>query len=401
MRATWTYILSISVSLCSVVGPAAADSPGGSSERHDLARALGVTTSHSSYGFTERNDLAEAAARIRDLGSKSIKVWFTRLNEAYPKTAWPEVSSLAEMAKTPAFKKLFRDDFETYILVAFSVGMDHTHWRTKPSAESLEADERQFYDLTRHLLATYGGTNKTFVLQNWEGDWAIRGTYDAKTPIDPVRFGQMAEWLNARQRGVDRARAEAGDVAGVRVLCAAEVNQVRSSLDGAVGGGGNVIDEVIPHTNVDLVSYSCYDAARDARTLRAALEHVASKIQPKPGMTGCRVYVGEYGLGENSAGLEKVRETIPMTVDVALGFGCPYVMYWQLYCNEPKRRPVIANEDVRGMWLIKPDGTKAWTWQYLHDRINGSTRTDKSGRKGSSAVSGPGATSGSELIVVP
>ena len=56
-------------------------------------------------------------------------------------------------------------------------------------------------------------------------------------------------------------------------------------------------------------------------------------------------------------------------MQTALDWGCPYVVYWQLYCNEPRRQPVKTNADVRGFWLLRPDGSKAWLWQELHDML--------------------------------
>jgi hypothetical protein len=100
---------------------------------------------------------------------------------------------------------------------------------------------------------------------------------------------------------------------------------------------------------------------------------MAGKLKAKPGVEGCRVYIGEYGMPETAAGLESVQRTLPNVVDTALAFGCPYLAYWELYCNEAIRTPVVKNEDTRGLWLIKPDGTKAWAWDYLQARINEKT----------------------------
>jgi hypothetical protein len=345
--------------------PASATGPA-----NELSKRIGVTTAFPGYRFAaDQDDLDEGAARIRELGSRTIKLWFWKLKEAYPHTQWPtDMKNMVDVARSPAFEKVFRDDgFDTYVLEAFGVGMDAAYWRYRSHPQKMAEDEQQFYDLTRHLLTTYRGTGKTFILQDWEGDWAARGKFDAKITVDEAVYDRMVEWLNARQRGVDRARAEAGDVSGVRVLHAAEVNQVRTSLRGE---GVNVIDAVIPKTNVDLVSYSCYEAQNDPRLLRACLEHIASKLKPKAGVEGCRVFVGEFGAAENGrGGLERVQRVLPETVDVSLAFGCPYVVYWQLYCNEPIRKPVQKNEDTKGLWLIKPDGTKAWAWDYLHKRI--------------------------------
>jgi hypothetical protein len=30
---------------------------------------------------------------------------------------------------------------------------------------------------------------------------------------------------------------------------------------------------------------------------------------------------------------------------------------------------VRSNDDVRGVWLIRPDGTKAWAWEELRRRL--------------------------------
>ncbi len=43
------------------------------------------------------------------------------------------------------------------------------------------------------------------------------------------------------------------------------------------------------------------------------------------------------------------------------------MVYWQVHCNEARRQPVKANGDVRGFWLLRPDGSKGWAWQELHD----------------------------------
>ena len=86
------------------------------------------------------------------------------------------------------------------------------------------------------------------------------------------------------------------------------------------------------------------------------------------------VYVGEFGMPENHFSAEQMQKAISNAVETALDWGCPYIVYWQLYCNELKdskqRPPVNSNDAVRGFWLIRPDGTKAWTWHYFYGLLN-------------------------------
>ena len=66
------------------------------------------------------------------------------------------------------------------------------------------------------------------------------------------------------------------------------------------------------------------------------------------------------------ASTAKSLNVIRITVETALEWGCPYIVYWQVYDNELRvkdRRP--TNDDVRGFYLIKPDGTHAAAWDYF------------------------------------
>ena len=72
---------------------------------------------------------------------------------------------------------------------------------------------------------------------------------------------------------------------------------------------------------------------------------------------------------------KKVIEAVmKKTVEVGLYKNCPYIIYWQLYCNEflnpDAVAPVTLNSDMRGFWLIKPDGTKSWHYDYLKEMCN-------------------------------
>lgn len=143
-------------------------------------------------------------------------------------------------------------------------------------------------------------------------------------------------------------------------------------------GKPNVVNRVLPHTKLDLVSYSAWDAVtahfENPQVFREALDFIAAHMPDSPDFGNRNVYVGEFGMPENNFSPEQVQKAIPNAVATALDWGCPYIVYWQLYCNELADRrqqpPVRSNDAVRGFWLIRPDGSRAWTWEYFYGLLN-------------------------------
>ena len=214
---------------------------------------------------------------------------------------------------------MFNRPFTTYILTTYAAGRGEHYWREGVTDAQARDEQRQFYQLTRHLLTTYRGTGKTFVLQHWEGDWAIRGGFDPKTDPTPRAVEGMIRWLGARQAGVDRARAEPGQDR-VRVFHAAEVNLVKIAMR---DGRPTVSNQVLPQTCVDLVSYSAWDTQGDPKEFRAALDYIARQVPDRAPFGRRNVYVGEFGLPENDRPLPEVQRTVRNVLSTALDWGCP------------------------------------------------------------------------------
>jgi hypothetical protein len=328
---------------------------------------LGVAHVSGKYHFTEREFLDEGADRILALGTRVIKVWFV----AHPErrysfnTRWSAVHSLVELAATPSYHTLFAKPFTTFILETYGFGRDDHYWKDRITDAQAADETRQFAELTRYLLATYKGTGKTFVLQNWEGDWAIRGDYDAgKTPTRTAIAG-MIRWLNARQEGVERAR-RATSARSVHVYHAAEVNRVAD----AMAGKTSVTNDVLPHTHCDLYSYSAYDTSIEGTRFRAALDYLAAHAPDSRTFGARNVYVGEFGVPENEFGTPFAVASVRKTVREALDWGCPYVIYWQIYDNECREGRSDAKGDCRGFWLIKPSGEKSALWDVLREFLS-------------------------------
>lgn len=340
-----------------------------------LRGIIGVTHVNGQYYLTDKDFLSEGADQILALGCRVIKVWFHKPWDSYKfNSQWPKCKSMVEIAQSPYFRKLFDKPFETYILMCFSMGQYEGYFRNGMSPEQVAEEQRQFYELAKHLLTTYKGTGKTFILQHWEGDWLIRGGFDRRTDPTPTAISGMIAWLNARQAGVNQAKKEFGQN-GVRVYHAAEVNLVVASMEQNRPG---LVNTVLPHTNLDLVSYSAWDSTtdryQDPNVFRRALDFIAKNMPDSPDFGDKNVYIGEFGMPENDFGVEKIQAAIPNAVNTALDWGCPYIVYWQIYCNELRQgkgpAPIKTNDDVRGFWLIKPDGSKTWTWRYLCSLLN-------------------------------
>lgn len=326
---------------------------------------LGATHAAGKYNFTDQDFLNEGADALLEMGTRVIKVWFD-LNSTpvYPfNSEWgPVPETLAELARKPYYQDLFAKPFTTYVLVVVrrDALADFIDGMTR---EEIEEERQQMYDLARHLLTTYAGTGKTFVLQNWEGDHLLRRGLGPEEEPDPVRVRGMIDWWNARQRAVTLARRDVR-ARGVTVVHAAEVNLLRDAMRGRV----TATNSVVPFTRADLYSYSSWDVGYDRALLTQALDYLAAKA-PDSQLYGRRnVYVGELGLAKDQVGdgRQKAR-VIRQLMEAALGWGARYVLYWQLFCNEPLReyegRP--TNDDMRGFWLIRPDGTRTRTWTDL------------------------------------
>ncbi len=332
---------------------------------------IGVAHVSGTYHLTSQHYLDEGAEDIAQLGAKCIKVYLT-LDTDRPVSAvyahgseWPACRTLAELAASPPFQRLFARPFETYVMTTFRGGRSASYWRAKFTEEDAADEERELHDLTLHLLRTWQGSGKTFVLGNWEGDWAVREAFDPKVDPKLEALANMTRWFQARQRGVDKARAEAG-VKGVQVLHAVEVCLLRRGME---EGAPCVANQVVPKVAPDLVSYSCWELQEKPDEMLKALEWLAKLTPDKPPFGDRNIYLGEFGSPENVFPPAKQRSMIEGSLRVARDFGCPWAIYWALHCNEAKTTPVTKNEDVKGFDLIRPDGTKSLAWDLLHDAI--------------------------------
>lgn len=326
-------------------------------DRYNLA--VGVQTIGSQYQFTDKTRLMETAEIIRDMGSNMIKFRmdrrFSENNYAGPDPIHPK--SLKDLAsRDPSIRTVFEMPFYYYFLWV-NEGFCGTDWLDADgyTEADAKAEYREMYDLVCYLLQTYNRSGKAFYLGNWEGDWKILGGFDRTKDPDPESEKAMVKWLNNRQKAVDDAKRDTPH-SDVDVFHYLEVNLVEKGIRGRPC----LTTDVLPYTSVDYVSYSAYEVGFDhnlSDAIDRVLDFIEKKLPPKDGLEEKRVFIGEFGYKGAGMGAEAQKERSVEFIQGALHWGCPYVLYWQLYDNE------IDNGKYKGYWLIDNHGEK---WPVYH-----------------------------------
>ena len=275
---------------------------------------LGVTHCGGLYYFTEDPYIVEGALAIQAAGFPAAKFWLTNLPHVYAHNSEWNLSpdaSLVDMASHPYLQRVLDLPFQTVALevqeARWPGWVKKEGFAINPDSDFSE-DERQMRELTAWLLRRYADEPRTFILQNWEGDWMFwakdrEAWRRGERPDLAERTGAFVRWFEARQRGVEAGRR---DVPGskARVLHAVEVNQVLAAKDGVPC----LTTEVLPKIKPDLISWSCYDGMRlDRRDAEATvlglnegidlLQKYGRTVEQMPG--GAAVMIGEVGIPEN------------------------------------------------------------------------------------------------------
>ncbi|WP_317175777.1 hypothetical protein [Halomontanus rarus] len=357
-----------------------------------LRDVLGCVHVGGLYDFTDRNYLNEGAATLEELGTDVIRIWDSN-NQSQTSYRfdmdWPDAfESVTEVLRDDHVRELFDRPFSTYVLTSYArstPGIQDHYWRDGVTDEQYEHTVTEYRRATEHLLETYDGTGNVFVFQNWEGDWAILDTIEPDPP-EPTTdaIDGMTRWLSARQEGIEQGRANVDS--DVRVLHAVSVNRVRSAMQ----GDRRVVNAVVPSVDpsLDMVAYSSWDVLVDVRELedRAAVTAITDSLdfihehapEPSPyvesvlGPGEKNVYVGEFGWDlreDEEYGMRAIR----LLTETSIEWGARWLLFWQLYSNEPageyEDRP--ENDDVKGFYLVKPDGDRSRAWDYFSSVLEG------------------------------
>lgn len=401
---------------------------------------IGVTSSGGYYAFDSSvSCVEEGADRILDMGARTIKMWLSdqsmRVNPYNTDWSRYKIENCVDVLKSEYYQKTISKDFTDIVLVThtFNTKEKDTNvvwWDGMDGKEKVRV-EQEMYDVASYLMKTYDGTGKTFILQNWEGDNMIgsngwrynqsldkfyRPGYEGKMDEDDkeyrIRERGFLEWFKARQKGVDKARMEFGNKSDVTVRHALEVNFTyidESDSPYPYPDSPILIKRIVPYTDCDLYSYSCWSATILGRayTIRERLQQVYDSIGTTyidPDTDKCyprralgkgqmhRIMLGEYGAPEryqlsdmggwspvlNEETARRQRKVIQIQTENALDFGVEYALFWEIYCNVPrvdtnppvminqkKGEQAVSNDQMQGSWLIRADGTFTDTYVYL------------------------------------
>jgi hypothetical protein len=337
----------------------------------DFSDRFGSAHVSGKYCFTEKPFLLEGAEKLLSLGTRLGKFWFepARVRQSYPfHSQWGSYRTLVDLARSEYFAQLWQMPFATFVLEAMAPSEEG--WRKAGLSDDFcAAVTREYFDVTAHFYRLFRDRAVTVVLQNWEGDWQLRGEGQEWNPPPAdwkQRCEQMQRWLAARQAGVAKARAEFGAGAKCVVAHAAEVNRV----DDAFKGIPTMTRHVLPGVEVDLVSYSTYDGM-DGGPLHfwKCLEEIRAHARTGPLFGRGAVAIGEFGIPEN-ASPKRITERYDEALGVMLAANVRYAAHWELYCNEfaaagKPPTPVSDPKLMRGFWLMKPDGSLSEGGKYF------------------------------------
>lgn len=323
---------------------------------------LGTQAIGGNYQFGTGSRLLEQARQIRGMGSNLLKISFGRGSAKRYGTEAAAVkarTTLEYLQASPEMLQALDMDFRYY--QAWVHSYSGAEWHDGITL----AEARQLYDemyaMTAWLLKRYSGTGKMFMLGNWEGDWQLLGRQKRDAEPTPKAITGMIALLKIRQLAIDTAKAQIPHQ-NVEVYHYLEVNLVRK----AMAGQPSVAHSVLPAVDVDLVSYSSYEAIKQSpkpdleairQPLTETLAYLEAQMRPKAGLPFTRrVFIGEYGYHADRSKPLTVEQQFMKSrfvMQSAIGLDLPFALIWQMYNNE-----YAENGTSKEMSLIDESGRK-------------------------------------------
>lgn len=334
---------------------------------------LGTQAIGGHYQLTNDNPLVEQAKQVKRLGSNIMKISLGRGSAKryqLSETADKSKSVLEFVKSTPEIQQVLNMEFKYY--QAWVHSLTDAKWGNGVDKKEAKIFYQEMYDLAEYLLTEFSGTGKTFMLGNWEGDWLLHKKKDRDSVPSQQRIEGMTDWINIRQQAIDDAKKNVKHQ-NVQLYHYLEVNLVKKALEGKA----SVAYSVLPKTNVDLVSYSSYEAIKDSKKpniesirkpLTEIVNYLEGQLKPKEKLPfSRRVFIGEYGYHADKKKQQSLKHQYvksKMVAQVAIELDMPFALIWQMYNNE-----YTSDGVSKEMSLIDESGQKRWLY-YLHKVYN-------------------------------
>lgn len=329
---------------------------------------LGTNAIGGKYKFTADSKILEQAKQIRAMGSNVLKI---SLGPNSPKTyeleiAGKQTTTLDLFKAHPDYRKVFDMDFK-YIF-AWVHTLTGIEWKKGINKEQEKVLYDEMFQFVTYLLKEYNGSGKTFLIGNWEGDWLLHPNYNRNFTPTKEHIDNMTKWFQIRQQAIDDAKKQSS-TKNVEIYYYVEVNLVLKGLKGEAC----IAQSIMPNVNVDLVSYSSYEAiknrtyAEKKEQLQKVFDYLEKQLQPKPGLPfSRRVYIGEYGYHAKVSDPESFKKQYEETreiMKISLELNLPFALHWQMYNNEYE-----PTGESKQMSLINEEGKKMPLY-HLHKKF--------------------------------
>ncbi len=353
-----------------------------------VSDVVGVTHVDGLYYHNSTTHFLDEGADVieTDVGTSVIKIWFNKFNYAsvYPwNSNWSQftVNSLEDLAKTSYYQDvLTRSQFKTIILEASPILIGD--WKDGLSQTEYNTVYNEIYNATKYFRNNSNFSGKTFILQNWESDNAIKA-WNMSSYQQDIAFQGLIDYMDCKQNAIDDAKDDT-PTSNVNVYGALEVNKVPEY---ETYNFPTVIDNVAPYTNMDLYSYSDWDTKQigDEWKMTGKLDYIAQKAPDSTAFGSKNVFLGEFGSREamfmsssthDAESDRKQREVLARQLQLALRWGVQYAVYWEVYCNELRDGETVdpgeeaTESQLRGLWLIRPDGSETSLLNYMAESMS-------------------------------
>lgn len=341
---------------------------------------LGTHAISKSYQFTTENKLVEQAKKVREMGSNILKISMgPNSTDIYGITETTKSNTVLDLfTRNLPYRTACDMDFK-YIFMWVHT-LTNVDWKNGISTANEKVLYDEIYNFVSHLLTRYDNSGKTFLIGNWEGDWILLPSYDRNATPNPAFVSNMIKWYQIRQKAVDDAKM-ASAAKNVFVYHYAEVNLALKGMEGKVC----LAESVLPNVDVDLVSYSSYEAiqnktyAQKKTDLTNIFNYLEGKLKPRASLPfSRRVFIGEYGYQANASvpsTLQKQTSETKEIMKIAFELNLPFALHWQMYNNEYDNNGVSKQ-----MSLINESNIKMplyFTHQNFYIKMNNYLKTFK------------------------